>query len=85
MPQAGRASLLGRRAEVHLEQNRSLGGVADSGAVPWMCGCQPLPSEQVETWFGSRSACRPLPSQVARQARGDRRGRGRGAPTVIVP
>jgi len=34
MPQARRASLLGRRAEVHLEKIGAYGVVADSGAVP---------------------------------------------------
>jgi hypothetical protein len=85
MPQARRASLLGRRAEVHLENNRSLwrsggqrGGAVDvvSAAVAVRTG---------EAWFGSRSARLPAPSQAARQVRGDRRGRGRGAPAVIVP
>ena len=34
MPQARRASLLGRRVEVHPEKIGAYGGVADSGAVP---------------------------------------------------
>jgi hypothetical protein len=37
-----------------------------------------------ETSFGSRSACRPAPSQAARQASGERRSRRWGAPAVTV-
>ena len=48
MPQARRASLLGRRAEVHHGKIGAYGGVADSGAVSWTCSRWLSKSEQVK-------------------------------------
>ena len=56
-----------------MKNTGAYGGVADSGAVSWTCRRWLSPSEQGETWFGSRSERRPAPSQAARQVRGDRR------------